>query len=115
MTPRRLPPLPSPNAHSPFTHPCPFASPHLPIFPLSPSPPEEHPGPALVVVRRAPPRGPRPGLRAGGAVAPCRSRGASPVSDVIVRTPLQYLDRATQALRDLGLVPERAEDAPVNA
>jgi hypothetical protein len=37
------------------------------------------------------------------------------VSDVVVRTPLQYLDRATQALRDLGLVPERAEDAPVNA
>jgi hypothetical protein len=37
------------------------------------------------------------------------------VSDVVVRTPLQYLDRATQALRELGLVPERAEDAPVNA
>ena len=37
------------------------------------------------------------------------------MSDVVVRTPLQYLDRATQALRDLGLVPERAEDAPVNA
>ena len=37
------------------------------------------------------------------------------MSDVVIRTPLQYLDRATQALRDLGLVPERAEDAPVNA
>ncbi|HEX2137926.1 MAG TPA: cell surface protein [Microvirga sp.] len=35
--------------------------------------------------------------------------------DVVVRSPLQYLDRATQALRDLGLMPERAEDAPVNA
>jgi hypothetical protein len=28
---------------------------------------------------------------------------------------MQYLDRATNALRDLGLLPERAEDAPVNA
>ena len=37
------------------------------------------------------------------------------MSDIVVRTPLQYLDRATQALRDLGLAPERAEDAPVNA
>jgi hypothetical protein len=37
------------------------------------------------------------------------------VSDVVVRTPLQYLDRASQALRDLGLMPERAEEAPVNA
>ena len=35
--------------------------------------------------------------------------------DVVVRTPLQYLDRATTALRDLGVLPERTEDAPVNA
>jgi hypothetical protein len=37
------------------------------------------------------------------------------MSDVVVRSPMQYLDRATNALRDLGLMPERAEDAPVNA
>src|SRR5919112_1498914 len=37
------------------------------------------------------------------------------MSDVVVRSPMQYLDRATNALRDLGLLPERAEDAPVNA
>ncbi|HEV2559998.1 MAG TPA: cell surface protein [Microvirga sp.] len=37
------------------------------------------------------------------------------MSDVVVRTPMQYLDRATNALRDLGILPERAEDAPVNA
>src|SRR3712207_3941018 len=37
------------------------------------------------------------------------------MSDVVVRSPLQYLDRATNALRDLGLRPGRAEDAPVNA
>ena len=37
------------------------------------------------------------------------------MSEVVVRTPMQYLDRATAALRDLGLMPERAEDAPINA
>ncbi len=37
------------------------------------------------------------------------------MSDVVVRSPMQYLDRATNALRDLGLLPERVEDAPVNA
>jgi hypothetical protein len=37
------------------------------------------------------------------------------MTDVVVRTPMQYLDRATAALRDLGLMPERAEDAPINA
>jgi hypothetical protein len=37
------------------------------------------------------------------------------MTDVVVQTPMQYLDRATAALRDLGLMPERAEDAPINA
>jgi hypothetical protein len=31
------------------------------------------------------------------------------------KTPLQYLDRAVGALRDLGLMPETQADAPVNA
>ena len=37
------------------------------------------------------------------------------MSDVIVRTPMQYLDKANNALRDLGLMPAKVEDAPINA
>jgi hypothetical protein len=37
------------------------------------------------------------------------------VQNAVVPTPLQYLDRATQALRQLGLMPERTEEAPINA
>jgi hypothetical protein len=37
------------------------------------------------------------------------------MSDVVVRTPMQYLDKAVGALRDLGLVPEKQEPAPINA
>lgn len=33
----------------------------------------------------------------------------------LVKTPMQYLDKATNALRDLGLAPAKAEDAPINA
>jgi hypothetical protein len=36
------------------------------------------------------------------------------MSDVVVRTPMQYLDKANNALRDLGLMPARIEDAPIN-
>jgi hypothetical protein len=39
--------------------------------------------------------------------------GRSPVSDVIVKTPLQYLDKAMGALRDLGLAPPATQDAPI--
>jgi len=35
------------------------------------------------------------------------------VSDVIVKTPLQYLDKAMGALRDLGLAPPATQDAPI--
>lgn len=36
------------------------------------------------------------------------------MSDVVVKTPLQYLDRAMASLRDLGLVPEKMEEtAPI--
>lgn len=37
------------------------------------------------------------------------------MSDIVVPSPMQYLDRATGALRNLGLLPERVEDAPINA
>lgn len=37
------------------------------------------------------------------------------MSDVVVRSPMQYLDKATGALRELGLLPERVEEAPINA
>jgi hypothetical protein len=37
------------------------------------------------------------------------------MSDVVVRTPMQYLDKANGALRDLGLLPAKVEDAPINA
>ena len=37
------------------------------------------------------------------------------MSDVVVRTPMQYLDRALSTLRDMGIVPAKGEDAPINA
>jgi hypothetical protein len=37
------------------------------------------------------------------------------MNDVVVRTPMQYLDKANGALRDLGLMPEKLEEAPINA
>lgn len=37
------------------------------------------------------------------------------MSDVIVRTPMQYLDKAVGALREVGLMPDKVEPAPINA
>jgi hypothetical protein len=37
------------------------------------------------------------------------------MNDVVVKTPMQYLDKANGALRDLGLMPAKLEEAPVNA
>ena len=38
------------------------------------------------------------------------------MSDVVVRTPMQYLDRALSTLRDMGIVPtNKGEEAPINA
>jgi flagellar motor protein MotB len=37
------------------------------------------------------------------------------VADIVVKTPMQYLDQATGALRQLGIMPSRVEDAPINA
>ncbi|MBL0402604.1 cell surface protein [Microvirga aerilata] len=36
------------------------------------------------------------------------------MSDIVVKTPMQYLDKATSALRDLGITPPQAMDAPIN-
>ncbi len=33
----------------------------------------------------------------------------------IVKTPLQYLDKAQSALRDMGLMPDKVDPAPINA
>ncbi|SON53989.1 hypothetical protein HDIA_0448 [Hartmannibacter diazotrophicus] len=35
------------------------------------------------------------------------------MSEVAVKTPLQYLDKAMGTLRDLGLVPEKSEESPI--
>jgi hypothetical protein len=35
------------------------------------------------------------------------------MSDVVVTSPMQYLDRATQALRDIGIMPPQAIEAPI--
>lgn len=35
------------------------------------------------------------------------------MTEVVVKTPLQYLDKAMGTLRDLGLVTDKAEDAPI--
>ena len=37
------------------------------------------------------------------------------MNNVVVRTPMQYLDKATGLLRDLGLLPAKLEPAPINA
>jgi hypothetical protein len=37
------------------------------------------------------------------------------MNDVVVRTPMQYLDKAVGALRDIGLMPTKAEPAPINS
>jgi len=37
------------------------------------------------------------------------------MNDVVVKSPMQYLDKATSALRDLGVMPSKVEDAPINA
>lgn len=35
------------------------------------------------------------------------------MSTSVVRSPMQYLDSATKSLRNLGLMPEKVEDAPI--
>jgi hypothetical protein len=40
-------------------------------------------------------------------------KGGVIMNDALVKTPMQYLDRALGALRNLGLVSERTQDAPI--
>src|SRR5919112_1126489 len=35
------------------------------------------------------------------------------MSNVVVKSPMQYLDKAVMSLRDLGIMPPKAEDAPI--
>jgi hypothetical protein len=37
------------------------------------------------------------------------------MNDVVPKSAIQYLDRATGALRDLGVLPTKTEEAPINA
>jgi hypothetical protein len=37
------------------------------------------------------------------------------MSDAVIQTPMQYLDKAVGALRDIGLMPAKLEPAPINA
>jgi len=37
------------------------------------------------------------------------------MNDVVVRTPMQYLDKAVGALRDVGLMPTKVDPAPINS
>ena len=37
------------------------------------------------------------------------------MAEVATRSPLQYLDKASSAFRDLGLMPEKIDPAPINA
>ncbi len=37
------------------------------------------------------------------------------MADAVVKTPMQYLDKASGTLRDMGLMPGKVEPAPINA
>jgi len=37
------------------------------------------------------------------------------MNEIVLQTPMQYLDRAVGALRDVGLMPAKVEPAPINA
>lgn len=37
------------------------------------------------------------------------------MADVVIKSPLQYLDKASSTLRDLGLMPAKVDPAPINA
>src|SRR5262245_48412707 len=44
-----------------------------------------------------------------------RSYKEDEMAEVATRSPLQYLDNASSALRELGLMPDKIEPAPINA
>ena len=37
------------------------------------------------------------------------------MAEIAIRSPLQYLDKASTALREMGLMPEKTDPAPINA
>src|SRR6478752_7893937 len=37
------------------------------------------------------------------------------MTDVAIKSPLQYLDKASSALREMGLMPEKVESPPITA
>ena len=37
------------------------------------------------------------------------------MAEIAIRSPLQYLDKASAALREMGLMPDKLEPAPINA
>ena len=37
------------------------------------------------------------------------------MAEDVIKSPLQYLDKASSALREMGLMPEKVEAAPINA
>ena len=37
------------------------------------------------------------------------------MAEVAIKSPLQYLDKASSALREMGLMPEKVDPAPINA
>src|SRR5262245_59987359 len=47
--------------------------------------------------------------------ADTRHKGGKSMNLVAVQTPMQYLDKAVGALRDVGLMPAKVEPAPSNA
>jgi hypothetical protein len=53
--------------------------------------------------------------RAPGRKWPVHANGDATMTDAIVKTPMQYLDKAQRTLRDMGLTPARGEAAPINA
>ena len=37
------------------------------------------------------------------------------MAEDVIKSPLQYLDKASSSLREMGLMPEKVEPSPINA
>ncbi len=37
------------------------------------------------------------------------------MNEVVIKTPMQYLDKATKALRDMGVMPTKTTESPINS
>jgi hypothetical protein len=58
---------------------------------------------------------PEPQRHRFGCVIKPATNGDDVMAEPPVRTSMQYLDKAVGALRDVGLMPEKSEPAPINA